>query len=423
MPDEILKSAKEKQLILFCGAGISTENKNVLPFNFYSEIKEELNIEKDQSFSALMSQFCSKTNGRRKLIQKIKSRFDYINSFSEIEGSATKFHRELAPLYMIDTIITTNWDDYFERYCNATPITTTKDFVFWNCCDRRVLKIHGSINNIGSIVATQEDYKECAKSLKTNIIGSTLKSLLATKTVIFIGFSFGDEDFKQILDYVVKEMKDYMPHIFVVTTDDTLQERVKYQNLTAIITDGTFFIHKLKSDLISEGYLLNPDIGQDIYYMYSLVQTKHEDLVKHIDYINCPQIIYCLSYQDGILHAFERFIQLESTGKYYEPSHISKVIKSYDYLLEQYQKSNLYWDVAYIEGYINALVYMLADDDAKKEFPKFYLPNATRELRTQKDLLDMILEVESINDHYRRYAREIVKDYTNDLVVHHTPVL
>ncbi|EKX78174.1 hypothetical protein CFSAN001628_021090 [Clostridium botulinum CFSAN001628] len=35
----------------------------------------------------------------------------------------------------------------------------------------------------------------------------------------------------------------------------------------------------------------------------------------------------------------------------------------------------------------------------------------------------MILEVESINDHYRRYAREIVKDYTNDLVVHHTPVL
>ncbi len=207
--------------------------------------------------------------------------------------------------------------------------------------------------------------------MKTNIIGSTLKSLLATKTVIFIGFSFGDEDFKQILDYVVKEMKDYMPHIFVVTTDDTLQERVKYQNLTAIITDGTFFIHKLKSDLISEGYLLNPDIGQDIYYMYSLVQTKHEDLVKHIDYINCPQIIYCLSYQDGILHAFERFIQLESTGKYYEPSHISKVIKSYDYLLEQYQKSNLYWDVAYIEGYINALVYMLADDDAKKNFRNF----------------------------------------------------
>ena len=54
MPNEILKSAKEKQLISFCGAGISTENKNVLPFNFYSEIKEELNIEKDQSFSAFL---------------------------------------------------------------------------------------------------------------------------------------------------------------------------------------------------------------------------------------------------------------------------------------------------------------------------------------------------------------------------------
>lgn len=423
VPDEIIKAAKEKQLVLFCGAGISTEGKNVLPLNFYSEVKEELSIDEDMSFSELMSQYCSMPNGRRKLLQRIKERFEYIHSFSEIENRATKFHLELAPLYMIDTIITTNWDDYFERYCQATPITTAEDFVFWDCCGRRVLKIHGSINNIGSIIATSEDYKKCAKSLQKGVIGSTLKSILATKTVVFIGFSFGDEDFKQILDYVIKEMNDYMPHIFVVTLDKSFKDRVKYSNLTSIITDGTFFIHKLKQNLIDEKYMINPNIEEDCENQYMEIVKEHNYLVKHIDYSKFPQLIYCLSYQDGVQHAFERFSQLESTGKYYEPSYILSSAKNYHNLLEEYQKSSNYWDLAYIEGYINALVYVISDDDTKKEFPKFYLPNATRELRSHDDLFEMLEEVEKINDEYREYARKIVNGYNNDIVVHHTPIL
>ena len=39
MPKEILDAAKNGELVLFCGAGISTENKNVLPYSFYSSIK------------------------------------------------------------------------------------------------------------------------------------------------------------------------------------------------------------------------------------------------------------------------------------------------------------------------------------------------------------------------------------------------
>ena len=34
-PKEIIDAALDGELVLFCGAGISTESKNVLPYSFY----------------------------------------------------------------------------------------------------------------------------------------------------------------------------------------------------------------------------------------------------------------------------------------------------------------------------------------------------------------------------------------------------
>ena len=195
MPRGIIEAAKKEELVFFCGAGISTENKTVLPFTFYESICNEIDCKDSLSFSEVMSEYCLQPDGRRKLLNQIKLRFEDIDAFPEIQRFATRFHNELSSIPLINTIITTNWDDYFEKYCDATPITTQSDFTFWDCCDRRVLKIHGSINNISTIIATKEDYKRSAKQLQKGIIGSTLKSILATKTVVFTGFSFTDEDF------------------------------------------------------------------------------------------------------------------------------------------------------------------------------------------------------------------------------------
>ena len=65
MPDEIIESVKNEELILFCGAGISTESKNVLPISFYMDIlnflndKYSLGLTTNISFSELMSTFCN----------------------------------------------------------------------------------------------------------------------------------------------------------------------------------------------------------------------------------------------------------------------------------------------------------------------------------------------------------------------------
>lgn len=242
LPKEIVDAAMDGNLVLFCGAGISTENKNVLPFTLYSTVKEDLGLDNEEiSFSEIMQQYCNKPNGRKKLLQLIHQRFSYIHSFPEIERQATAFHRELAEIYPIQTIITTNWDTYFEEYCGALPITISEDFAFWDSNSRYVLKIHGSINNLSSIIATKDDYKRCFYELQNGIIGATLKNIIATKTVVFIGFSFGDEDFNQIINFLRNEMGEIYPHIYIVTLDENLSGRLNYKNCTCILTSGTFF--------------------------------------------------------------------------------------------------------------------------------------------------------------------------------------
>lgn len=103
LPKEIIEAVIEGNLVLFCGAGISTEGQTVLPYSFYESIKNDLEIEDDTiSFSCLMQQYCDEPNGRKRLLRKIRDRFQYIHSFSELERQATAFHRELAAIYPIE---------------------------------------------------------------------------------------------------------------------------------------------------------------------------------------------------------------------------------------------------------------------------------------------------------------------------------
>lgn len=426
MPIGVVEAAKQGRLVLFCGAGISTENKNVLPLSFYSTIQDELGIsDGNLSFSDTMQQYCNFPDGRRKLMRKIRERFQYIHSFPELENMATMFHRELSELHFVKTIITTNWDTYFEEYCSAIPITIPEDFVYWNEKDRCVLKIHGSINNLGTIVATKDDYLECEKRLEKGIIGATLKTILANNTVVFIGFSFGDEDFIQILDYLKKEMKDYLPHIYIVTVDPYLKDKIKYKDTTCIVTDGTFFLHQLKLKLIDDKLIVNSNALPIVDMQRNLLGNIHEK-VSNIDFHTYPEVIYCLAYQDGVLHAFDRFIQLYDNGEYNIPGYVEKLVRYYDNLCKRKKESGDFWDAAYYEGYENGLMFIIVcEEDVSliKEFPKFYLPNAKCELNSYDMFIKELERVNKQKDDYYKYSIKVTSNLKNskNTVVHHPP--
>jgi NAD-dependent SIR2 family protein deacetylase len=198
------------KIVLFAGAGISTEAKGVMPNTFYNGIKHVLgDTDPNRSFPDVMQEFCSTPSGKIGLIQRIKDHFDYAYDHLSIYQNATRFHRELSTFFPIDTIVTTNWDIYFEDICAATPFIEDRDISLWEVADRKVLKLHGSIANFGSIVATKSDYDLCKIRMENGVLGAHLKSLLATRSTVFVGYSLRDDDFLQIYESVRGGLNDF----------------------------------------------------------------------------------------------------------------------------------------------------------------------------------------------------------------------
>ena len=432
MPEDIVKATIEGNLVLFCGAGISTENKMVMPYTLYSGIKNELGISDSSiSFSSLMQKYCAQPNGRRKLIRNIKERFDYIDSFPELQNHATQFHKELSYIYPIKTIITTNWDTYFEDYCDAVPITTPEDFSLFDSDKRHVLKIHGSIDNLSTVVATTDDYNQCFERLTKGVIGANLKTILSTKTVVFIGFSFGDDDFNQIMHYIRNEMGQYSPHFYIVTLDETLQKRIDYRNCTCIVTAGTHFLHQLRLMLVDKGVIHDyTKTRAFIDEMMDSYRSLHIE-ISSINVIDYPCVVYTLVYQDGVLHAFERFLNGNKNGEYCNPSFLFSSIDGYEKLINQKETAHRYIDQAYYEGYLNGLVLICGfekDNTIAKNFPLLYLPGNKRIPKTFKTYYKHLQKLSSENSVYLELAKESIdhlldqsKGDAKDIIIHHPP--
>lgn len=367
MPKEIIESVKNKELVIFCGAGISTESNTVLPTSFYTDIltylTNEYNLEFDMNitFSELMSSFCKNVpNGRKQLIRKINERFDRIQSFPELYKSATRFHREVSKIPQINTIITTNWDDFFEKECSATAIVDNNDVSLWNTFDRRVFKIHGSINNIGSIVATSEDYEKCYTRLTSEPIGDRLKTILGSNCIVFIGFSFGDEDLNKLIDILSEKLNDFANQYYLVTIDSSW-ENYKDSRIIPIITDGCFFLHSLRNILMKDNCLLNDEVYDFADHAALHVAKSHLDWLDNTlefndTFLKFPEIILSIAYQDGLIHAYQRCSANKRKGDYVIPGYLSKTIKSYDILVKQHHFDNNYLQAYYDLGYLDGLI-------------------------------------------------------------------
>lgn len=420
MPEDLLEACIEGKLVIFAGAGISTENRKGYPHTFYEQILSELaHNGPDLTFPQVMTAYCD-MYGRASLLQKIKHRFDYAKAFPELYLWSTLFHRELATIPPIRDIVTTNWDTFFEDLTGAIPIVTPKDYAFWELPQRKVFKIHGSMNNPSTLAATESDYKNCYKQLRAGLIGGYLRHLLATKTVVFIGYSFRDTDFNRIYGYLKREMEEILPRSYIVTVDSEFSS-AKHPSSTVIYTDGAYFLSELKRILV-ERKLMFPDS----YFegLHEILHEANEANVELFERFRCsthPAIVYAASYQDGLRHAIQRILAYKHTGEYSDPHHFFHRMESYELLRKGAVKAKKYYDVAYIEGYLNRN-YCFIDEESRDSLPVYFIFGSDKLLRT---LDEFAAEQENAERLHRtafakakKEAREI-----GDMVPHHFPFL
>jgi hypothetical protein len=428
IPMELAYQILSGSVTLFAGAGISTESRTVLNITFYERILDELDlVEDDLKFPELMELYCNQVNGRFKLLDQIKSRFDTIDSFPELKQSATRFHRELGTLFTVKNIVTTNWDTYFERYCKATPFTVDSDLAFWEAADRRVLKIHGSIDNLSSIVATSADYEVCEKRLNVGLIGSTLKTILATQTVIFIGYSLSDSDFSAIYEYVKEQMQDLHRQAYIITPFAKEAEKFREMGLIPIVTDGEFFLSEIKSLAVNNGLILSDLIFEYASVLLKEVRIEHELLHEEISVLDFPQVIHATTYQDGLMHALERAIEMRYSGTYSHRCHLDAMASKYEELRSNYIREKSYNNAAYIQGYLNGLLFLLLEIEEIEEIhvPLYFAFGAKEEFYCFEDFKQFLEKNPDAHKASLKYAKKMIRSVNDpeSISFHHPPWL
>ena len=360
IPDELLTKIENGDVVLFAGAGISTENKRHCAATFYEEILFDLKISGSISFPALMTKFCSQPDGRIKLIEKIKRRFDYFRSFQDFYWYMTRFHRSISPLYMIKDIVTTNWDDFFETECMSDAIVYDGDVPFLDASPRRIIKIHGSIANFGSIVATEQDYKKSYKRLNDGPLGSHLKSLIARKTVIYVGYSLSDENYLRMLRNISRMTTPHIRQSYIIAPNiDIAKLKCAPIPLTPIETNGAYFFEKVREQLDAKGRVVSDTAFEDCRELLDHAIEIHNDTADAFASTRHPLLILALSYQDGLIHALKRILKRRKSGDYHAPARLDLLIQSYDFKFTQYRKKKDFWNAAYTEGYKNGMMFLL----------------------------------------------------------------
>lgn len=219
-------------------------------------------------------------------------------------------------------------------------------------------------------------------------------------------------------------MKQIAPVAYIVSLDRTAEARFKALGLTPIFTDAAHFVQVLKKHFETDGHFL-PDARLDtIPLALARARTEHARLHEAFDAIARPEMVYCASYQDGLIHAFERVLSRSHSGEYSHQCEVAAQVQKYESIRRENLRARRYLDVAYIEGYMNGLVYLLADEAGRTHLPFYFVFGLADQPMTLADYKRALRVSADSHKGSKALAERIVREKLgpgDDL--HHTPFL
>jgi hypothetical protein len=371
IPERLIEECHRGKLLLFVGSGASTESHNVLGDTFYEQIRVRLDHKpSDTPFPDLMSAFVAR-HSRAELLSVFYNRLRYIDSHPFFHRRATRFHRAVGQIPFFSNIVTTNWDDYFETETGAVPLVYGADFDFWDLSRRKVLKIHGSVLNPGSIVATRDEYDKSLEALRSGALGTAARHLMATHSVVFIGYSMRDDDVKQVVEALHADLDTAARPVYFVHPNTAFAAPLA--GAEVLHTSAARFIELVDEALVKAGVLVHAGL-----YDYAEVLGSHLDearmrIDERLPPWRFPLAIFNHSYQDGFADALDHTIAARRSGEDRRHHYLQQKARGYDEARRKASAKREYWDAAYIEGYTSGLV-ALGAALRPREVPMYYCP-------------------------------------------------
>ena len=353
----LMDQVKSGEAVIFAGAGISTENPNASPVSLYDRILHKVgSSDRETPFPDAVQCLVDRPDGYFQFISIVEEHFHYIRKFSDLRQVSEEFYYELSTAPYFNQYVTTNWDRSFEDICRAKPFVYDADMRFWDLPRRKVLKIHGTIDNYSTLVASRADYDAALPRLQASLVGGKLKDLLATKTCIFIGYSMKDEDFGEIFDFVKAAQGRFAKtHYFV----NPFSGLTGLDNVKSIQTSGIKFLRVIKEHLSQSQCIIRDAVFAKISDEVSNVSASHLALWDKVDMHDCPQALPSALYQDGLLHGYKYILDAAPTGEMSHSCELYPKMHAYEDIIAGYRKKRMYLQIPYFEGYQSALIALL----------------------------------------------------------------
>ena len=283
---EKLKIAKENdKLVIFAGAGISKNSGFPLWNDFLElmgkEIKSDITREDINQNMLKIPQL---------LYQKDESKYNEILKSTFIHRDPNLINYKILEL-MPKHIITTNYDDLFES--SISPNALFYDVVYSDkhllsaTKKHYILKMHGSIDDINSIVLKEEDYFKFSE--KHPAIETFIKSLLIDHTILFLGYSLSDMDLNLIINWVAylkEQLGSKFSNKYYILADKkdlTLNvDLTEYYNKNGITIINNDDFESLNLD--SKEYIALHEKAKKIYTLLDYIESGKNSLTNYVEF-------------------------------------------------------------------------------------------------------------------------------------------
>lgn len=175
----------------------------------------------------------------------------------KVEKPTNPIHDKILAMNPVH-IITTNYDELIDKACSQrgryfSVISADKD-VANATSPRYLLKVHGDFRRgyKGEYVVLKEsDYMNYEQNYP--LISNLMKTIMATHTIVFIGYGLGDYNINSLLNWVRQLQKDgYNKPFFIRVDHEPIEEKTAmyYESKGLRIIDAASIVETSKNDFI-----------------------------------------------------------------------------------------------------------------------------------------------------------------------------
>lgn len=277
-----IRNAKDNDsLTVFIGAGFSKfAETDTIKFPSWEELMSPFkkDLQTKETDYLKVAQLYAIEFGEYRLYEKLRN-------IIPLHAQPSPLHEllfRLKPKY----VITTNFDNLLEKTIIEKGliydvIKSDEDFVK-STLPQKLIKIHGDLDT-HNIVFKEDDYLDYTNNRP--LLDNFLRHILSSTTVLFLGYSYSDNNIKQIAKWIEKQSKIAPPRFMLKLAENKSEIKYLDNHKIKVIfpnnnTDLSFekLYHSFFQSIITENIILdnNGNDGSIVDYFYNKLKGLSE---------------------------------------------------------------------------------------------------------------------------------------------------